>query len=56
VTLNVQDLKGAPSKAAVIELQHWCNAPQEFFKKVLGETVKQKEETDSDQEEIRPTG
>lgn len=55
VTLAVKDLKDAPSKAAVIELQHWCNQPQEFFKKVLGETVKQKEETDSTKKKYDPS-
>lgn len=30
----------APSQRAVRQLQHWCNAPREFFKQILGEDKK----------------
>ena len=30
----------APSKAAVVALQHWVNFPQQFFKEILDEQIK----------------
>ena len=30
----------APSRAAVIALQHWANFPQQFYKELLGEQIK----------------
>jgi hypothetical protein len=31
----------APSRAAVNELQHWCNRPEDFYKMILTEKKKQ---------------
>jgi hypothetical protein len=33
----------APSKRAVNQLQHWCNAPREFYKAMIGVHKKQQE-------------
>lgn len=33
----------APSKRAVLQLQHWCNAPREFYKAMIGVHKKQQE-------------
>lgn len=48
ILLTVEDVLSpphgcAPSKGAVIALQHWCNQPTEFFKQLLGEQKKQTE-------------
>jgi hypothetical protein len=44
----------APSKSAVVQLQHWCNAPREFFKQVLSEQKKQTEEAEAQKIEADP--
>jgi hypothetical protein len=34
----------APSRAAVVALQHWVNHPQQFYKELLSEQIKHKED------------
>ncbi len=38
----------APSRAAVNELQHWCNRPEDFYKMILTEKKKQSAGAQSD--------
>lgn len=40
VVLKVEDIKDAPSQAAVQSLQHWANNPDEFHKMILQEQRK----------------
>ena len=43
ILVEAEDLGGCPSKSAAYMLQHWCNAPHEFYKQLLSEHKKMTE-------------
>jgi hypothetical protein len=60
IVLTCDDIRDAPSKSAVIALQHYANCPQKFFDSILSEDKKKSEvgaeqagEVDAGIEEIR---
>ena len=46
----------APSKSAAIALQHWVTFPQQFFKEILDEQIRQSEEVRIRQDEQESEG